>query len=513
MSFPVASNTALSPQQWTFLEENFQVLDPKTGETSLDFSGLLKCKTILMGEFHHTYCLHKVQVEFLKLFCNGKTLLASEGLAPGAVIDITKVVRYGEYPGNVEVIGADIRGETPDKFVNLINLNWELTQRHKELMDMVQIENQEVAAIFSQAIYSGKLYLSDGELFAKEDVLVQVFSNSDSHAQPKKTLLNRISQLRQQIKDLSEAWNCRALESNQGLCKEVKKAQCDYEKIIAIWGRSHFYGFSDLWAELGVYRHDYIILMPSIRLEEKFVLEDEVAKNKTVIATLQMHRESGGINTFSIPRQFVSYYHPLVRKKIIIPPEVKPLNVDGAGLLNLFRDRETIEFLPDQLIALFGVSEGVHQLLLDESADIPVLVAEAFNDLVVFLQASINVTIRGRVQAYSRIYNGKNNLIVTGAKLELTVNRTFLYIEPISLFKEMKRRSVRSYTWKKGVSLGIIGLDQSFLQKTNEVVPWFKKLGAHLNGSVALNRIVIENECKGMALTALADSSFVLGDS
>lgn len=60
----VSKLPALNSSQISFLEQNFVVFDPDSGETYTDFSNLHQYQLILIGEQHHTIVLHQIQALF-----------------------------------------------------------------------------------------------------------------------------------------------------------------------------------------------------------------------------------------------------------------------------------------------------------------------------------------------------------------------------------------------------------------------------------------------------------------
>lgn len=537
MSF--STSLTLSHRQQCFLEKNFRVLDPETGECSLDFFNILGCKVILLGEFHHTVCLSLVQEEFFKLFARGKTVLPLEGLVPGKTLDKSKVKPFQNYPEGVELHGADMRGLTDvEAFAAYVNLKWEMAQCKVRETEALKKVTMDIAACVNNAVHVKKAVLDDQAIVVAQEVNRKVeeiseLFNGEAFDEAFESMRREAAELAQKCVKHNAATTLFE-ESNLSLLRVIQRFTVEADVIVVKWGAAHFYGSNQLTRQMGIPGRDFIILIPSPDLEVECNLELDTLEpvDFTLTVEREISRSLGervvdkSVSKYSIPPRFISYFHSLIRNSIVLPPRKIEMFLDEKEFANLFKESDTIVIPQNQFIHFLGVDDHIHNLLRDtkwvpENIHHLITVIDKLLLFSKFRLAKFNLGNFNVEIAADFVRSTRAITIHSQGPVELMVDRMNIRIDPASLFAEMRRRSISKYSWKAGAALMIMGMSETEARRltTNgeEVFSWLNEktppqTKVRLNGRIKLDSYIYTDTVRhtGIALTAIVDSALIL---
>lgn len=350
----VSATEALSPEQLTFLKDNFVVYDFYKKESHQDFSGLANCQVILMGETHDSSILKTIQKQFFeKIIGNQLICRLKESLAPGLILTPKEAQEYygDSIPSSTVVRGADVRHSAFKDAARAIE--WEKMNRRviQSALDkkghtcayaqrLARILNDHFTSEFSLgADKETQMFLLSDEV---SETVAQLVKDMDREEDLRRDETSKIRIQMNQLLSSSDHTRLEVLESNRGLYQEMEKACQQFPKVIAIWGSDHFTTDEDLIKAWDRARISYVVLLPNKQRHSE--ASDEVDWQHCEIPTFEMRvgKKTQPL-VLQLPEICRSYFHPELQA-ICISKTQKPMVLNAQKLQELFLEGDTFEF-------------------------------------------------------------------------------------------------------------------------------------------------------------------------
>lgn len=304
----------------SFFKENFVVYNPDTQCCSKDFSGLLTAKVIFIGEFHDTDVLERLKRETVLRLANSSTCVLLEGVAPGQV-----VVPKSDLFNHVTFLGSDVRFPMTLEVTTEVQAETcsEIEKSKQLVLDKFSNHKKSVkkqAEILNEALRNHEAVIHKKK---KRIVVLPALLEEIRALEPKKVLQQFVSPPSTNEMDDSGIELKRA---NAGLFQEIKKAIHHYDRIIPIWGLSHFHWGEEMFSALKKAHITFIILQPNKQNMRQVMIEDQWRNDSYETVLLKLKQGS----TLQIPKIFQHFFDPSIPFKS--PATVKPQVFDSLKL-------------------------------------------------------------------------------------------------------------------------------------------------------------------------------------
>lgn len=475
---------SLSSTDLAFLEKYYRVLNPTTRQTSTDFSSLLSCKIVLIGEFHHSLIGVQIQTKIAQLF-KKSTCLLLEGLAPSLKPFWQSLEMYKGFPSHFHFRGSDIRGfKNTHSYVAFENYKFRLAHAYKARFEEFNRLTAGVAAIFNQALFDNTASIRAGRLILDEGIYTSLINfyaaRRDGLNKSEENLLSLIESVDMYADPTPRKKRWRIKESNTFLIKEIKKTAQVYQTVVAIWGSDHFCDprFEEHFGRAG---SDFIVLVPSPEFSELGNREYATQHDKSDLSfPIDCKRkktdedgfeEAHGFNCSTLP-DLLPHFHPDLQAIFQNPNKMQKIIYDTALLKTAFADTDSIVLDVEKIVVFKGIDLATH-LFFDEMV-IPAeidevfmrLVGESINTILCFGHLSLCSLEMGNFAAFefAMIDFEPSVAFILNHPAEFTVSRTQLQIEAALFFKEMNRRCLNQFKLNVGASLIFRNFDSQVLQ-------------------------------------------------
>jgi uncharacterized iron-regulated protein len=374
-------NPTLSQSQLKFLESNFTVYDPDSGECYDNFSELPKCKVILIGETHYTHILHKIQSLFLKQFVpkDKPCCLMLETLPKGETIKAEEIPHWEDLPKNLTIQGSDIR----HKITKAEYVKWKtLEHEYRDLLLSDKKDTKKVVQQIANLLNDAEFEISR----SPDEILIstQVYSQLDKVWELDKTIMKKKESLIEKIQACNLGFNKterHVTKSNDALAEQIMDATKEFFQVFAIWGEGHWYLGEKIFKKFDQKKVKFIVLIPNRQINSE--VNDELAWRRnqvkasllTIASKVYGEQDSEGrrtvtrtFNTLRVPecfkRAFLPQIQKLLKPEVFEYPETPVVEVSREDL-SLFEKNNTIKFPPNRPIKFVGFNTSDCEQLQD----------------------------------------------------------------------------------------------------------------------------------------------------
>lgn len=467
----ISATTSLSSSQLKFLENNFVVYDPDSGECHKDFSAIPQCQVILIGETHYTHILHKIQGLFLKQIPpKGKSCcVLKETLSVGEKFKASQIPFWNDVPDHIMILGSDIRYKiTSEEYLECQKLEHELRVLDLDYKKALEDLNRRMAAILNRDFDSHAIQEDDTFLIADE--IQTQFDNLDK--QKLNAIIGKrdpLAEKSQKVESFTSNDELTVTKSNEGLYQEILKALKVYDLVIGIWGDAHWFLGEKIFKKM-TKKIKFLVIIPNEEINKEVQTEYVWRKEEVNNLTLKLKNRkktkvegnlvffSDKITTIKIPEPFKDYYLPQIRrlfKKLNGNPCLEidsPCLEIGRDNLALFAKEETVVVPAFRPIKFVGFNCSNYESLYDicsrdKTIDIPLLKL-SINNMLVFAQKSLSsIKIKANFQRVVFKYENQLPIFQFTSKeaVEIVLKSDELYCTAEHFFSEMYRKGIKEF--------------------------------------------------------------------
>lgn len=497
------SSYELTHEQLQFLEEHWTVYDPDSGECFNDFSNLLKCKLVLLGETHYTHIMNRLQALFLKTFVPQKapSALLLETLSSGQTIKASEIGHWKDLSDHLTIMGSDIRFNcTREEYIKWHNLEHELRTLNLSYKNHLIQHSRKIAEIlrenFDSLVMGSNEFEINKETFEQIQAQSSIFSGSkEKMMQDKEQILKRRAECNLGFNEIES----HVTSSNKGLGNEIIKNDSLYARMYSIWGKGHWYSGEKLFKQLRQAQVSYIVLIPNKKTEA--LIEEELSwrfANTSDFKITTIYKQSMDLSKGTYERLTFhttlndlckDYFLPQIRKTftnaIYKCPEPSPITFTKDDL-SIFAKENQVYFPAHTKIKLVGVNQLAFeeiQGVLKKDQNAGIAISKVFNNMLMGVNKKISSCKIDKLNI-SADYENHNPVLIFSSpnSIQITLENNILCYAD-HLLSEMKRKGIKEFAIKPLSSL-IFYYDGKNIESLNDFYNWLNEKTPDINYEV-----------------------------
>lgn len=459
---------ALTKEQAAFLADNFDVYDPKTKGCYTDFSRVLTCRFVILGDWRKSSpLLRNIQNAFLKLFIKGpSSCLLDEGFCQNQKVDKTLLTDWPALPEQMTVLGFNVRNSSDESALKYRELSNRINQLSSEQKEQFRVSIQQNGQWINQLFLSGLVKINKKQLELPASFYKTVENTYHAMLQKFQAHEELIRSCKQQCFQLEIFSEATALSSSYASLEYILNVNQTFQQVVAVWGLVHVVTEDAFFEGLDKAKIKYIVLVPNKRMMKVLEAEAETAWNDEETSTVALPVACKANDTLNgdlakqestrikMPQDFCTVFHPSIQRILEQPKrkKINPVIIDIYTIDKQTKLSNTVRFPPHTPIHFEQISsedlrffEGLSE---DPSGDLKAIKERLmtivkmpflFNGLSV-----VSMNLSGR-PVFSVKYIDMQPVLVmeTDQPFEITGSRSEgLMITATRLFTEMQRRDL-----------------------------------------------------------------------
>lgn len=439
----------LSESELSFLQKHFDVYESDTKSIHHDFQSVTNSQVIFIGEAHHQKDLQDAQAIAIPIFArNQQTLLPLEASPFNCRVPHPHLTTL---PWNIQFLGVDSRVKLSEVLnVAWRKLKWEQTRVEYHIKKENKIVSQKVCSILNAEFNEKRAFIYNNSIITNSETINKIIIIYNTL----KNYLENLKQIKIKLRIIESCTIPQEIaqieQSNTYLTEAIVQYAPSFQKIIPIWGISHFVAGTAMLETLKKRKISYSIILHKIS-ESKH--DNPPMADLTLKYPNQNPVQSINTVTLKIPHYSKKWLH-----REIVPllgPTPRSLYLDGKSLSDLLESNNPIQ-IQNCTLFVTGVTEQTYLAFAEKhfKSDLSILLKTIDQMLTPqgwqteFVAANISYV-------HGRSVDGKLTLCFNlSSDAIIKARRTPLWTTTTELFEQMTIQQKNWMTLLPGQSLG-----------------------------------------------------------